>query len=172
MISILTEFLQNELTDLISTSAKNVKVHVGPIIGAEGEVQVVNAAGESLLLINLINLSEEIYGTVKMQPNATTLNLKYMFSVSNNENYLEALSVLSDVISYFTNNHTFTPENGPGIDGLRQMNFKMYNMEDKDLSGVFISMGMKKIPTVFYECRMVTIKNATTSPMSGSLAGW
>ncbi|ANQ52278.1 DUF4255 domain-containing protein [Flammeovirga yaeyamensis] len=172
MISILTEFLQNEITDFISTTGKNVQVHVGPIIGAEGEVHLVNAAGESLLLINMINLSEEIYGTVKMQPNATSLNLKFMFSVSNNENYLEALGVLSDVIAFFTSNHTYTSANGPGIEGLRQMNFKMYNMEDKDLSGVFISMGMKKIPSVFYECRMVTIKEETVAPIAGNLSGW
>lgn len=174
MLLQLISFLENEINDFISSRRdSDYKIVLGLIHKDNEDLKVLNSEGETLILINIVNLVEEVFGGVKTNGNSTVLNLKIMISVFNEDNYLESLGYLSDVISFFTKNHTITPENGPGIEGLMRLNFKVFNIPDQDLSTMFLSMGMTKMPSIIYECRLATInEEAALSLKSNPLSGW
>ncbi|MBB6458873.1 Pvc16 family protein [Flammeovirga kamogawensis] len=173
MLSQLIFFLENEISDFISSKRdSSFEIVLGPPKNKE-DLKAIGNDGKTLLLINIVNLVEEVFGGVQANGNSTTLNVKIMISVYNEDNYLDSLGYLSDVISFFTKHSTFTPESGPGIEGLMRLNFKVFNIPDNDLSTMFLSMGVEKLPSVIYECRLATI-NTTLAPSlkPNQLSGW
>ena len=82
----------------------------------------------------------------------------------------EALKFLSAAISFFQHKKVFTPVDTPSLDSsIDKVIFEIVNLDYKDLSSVFGTLGAKYMPSVMYKMRMVTIEEDGMDYTAGAI---
>jgi len=85
----------------------------------------------------------------------TEVNLHVMFSAGL-KNYIEGLSLLSEVIARLKDVSVFDSASSPGLpEGLQRLAFSMLNLTYAEQSHLWGGLGAKYVPSVLYEVRMI-----------------
>lgn len=72
------------------------------------------------------------------------------------DDYLDGLRMISEVISFFQQNHRVSRESLPGLpEPIEQLTFDLTNLDSTDLSYLMGLMGTKYLPTVYYKVRLI-----------------
>lgn len=148
-------------------------VTVSSLINLDGSI---SKNIENKVILSVINLEQE--KTVKnreeyMSAGQNTfnkvnppihLNLYLLISSNyNSENYIEALKMLSTVISFFQASKVFKPQTYPELDpSIQRLTFEIYNVPIQELSHVWSGIGAKYVPSMVYKVRMITIQKGQT----------
>lgn len=85
------------------------------------------------------------------------INLHLIFYANfEGEDYGTGLSLISQVIAFFQQNHRFNQELLPGLNPIvTQLTFDLANLDSTDLSYLMGLMGTKYLPTAYYKVRMI-----------------
>lgn len=177
------EGIRTELNDYLAVKIANGTN--GPI------VRLLNIAGIDLnggqpptdtVMMSLVNVEEEtslkngtIYRQQELQKMARAnpvlhLNFYVLFSINstNETNYLNALLLLSHVISFFQRKFVFTPGNTPTLDpAIEKLIAELYSPNFEQLNHLWAMLGGKYMPSVLYRVRMLMIDES--QPQSTSV---
>lgn len=144
--------------------------------GGNGQVVTDN------VIMSLVNIEEETTlknGSFYRQQTITTidrvnpalfLNFYVLFAVNstNETNYLNALLLLSNVVSFFQQKHVLSKENAPALDTkIDRLVVELYSLNFEQLNHLWAMLGGKYMPSVLYKVRMLMIED--TKPEPGSL---
>ncbi|MEM8998638.1 MAG: DUF4255 domain-containing protein [Bacteroidota bacterium] len=165
-MTFISDFLNHETR--LRYGTKNDMVVVGSLINPDGSV---TENIENKIVASIINLEHET--TVKTLGNYTRndneygkitppvyLNLYLLISANyDSANYLEALKMLSTVISVFQANPYFTKQLNPNMPApLERLNLEIFNLPINELSHIWSGIGAKYVPSILYKVRMVSIQ--------------
>jgi len=166
-MTFLSDFLNHEIR--LQYGFNNDTVIVGSLINLDGSV---TENIENKIVTSIINLEHET--TVKSLGNYVTnednqfgkvappvyLNLYLLIAANyNSTSYLEALKMLSTVISIFQANPYFTKQRNPNMpDPLERLTLEIFNLPINELSHIWSGIGAKYVPSILYKVRMITIK--------------
>ncbi len=75
-------------------------------------------------------------------------------------NYGEGLTMISETISFFQQNPTFTHDTLPDLDAsIEKLTFEMVNLAVSDLNYLMGMMSAKYLPSVYYKVRLLTFQS-------------
>lgn len=155
--------IAEELNQFFSTrfSLSEEKV----IISALPDTSNTNAAVQNdNLVISLINVEQEKIHQKNManldnRPVNLYVYLLFAAGFSDN-NYEEALKLLSATIGFFQQRPVFNHENTPGLHPeIDKLCFEMVNLNIQELSQLWGVQGGKYYPSVVYRARLITIRD-------------
>ncbi len=167
VLTFITDILNRNLK--MSFGLTNDIVAPGSLINLDGSV---TDNIENKVIISIINLEHERTvkhmggyipdnqgGFNKVNP-PVHLNIYLLISANyNSDNYLEALKMLSAVISFFQASRVFSSSDYPDLDPLiDRLTFEIYNVPIQELSHVWSGIGAKYVPSMVYKVRMVGIQ--------------
>lgn len=117
------------------------------------------------VLCTLINIEQEPVninspaGKYPYKNPPVNLNLYVLFSASfQPKNYKEGLAYLSAVISFFQGKQVFTPKNTPRLpSNIDKLTVELANMDLRELSHFWGSLGAQQLPSVLYKFRTLSI---------------
>ena len=166
-LAFLSDLLNREIK--MSYGFDRDRVVVSSLVNPDG---MVSENIENKVVISVINIEHET--TVKSMGNYITggenkfgktappvyLNLYLLISANfNSGNYLEALKMLSTVISIFQANTYFTKQNNPEMQNpLEKLTIEIFNLPLNELSHIWNGIGAKYVPSILYKVRMISIK--------------
>lgn len=76
--------------------------------------------------------------------------------------YVNGLEAIDRVIGYFQQNPVFSRSSAPQLDArLGKLTFDFLNLELADLNYVMSNMGIKYVPSAFYQLRMIPFDSGT-----------
>lgn len=125
---------------------------------------------QNKVVLSVIHVDQEIL--MKSQPNIRTkegdriqdktpplhLNLSVLVSF-HQVNYLEALKMLSQVISTFQANSHFAAKTAPSLsDTISKLSLEMSNTSISELGAIWKSMGINNTPSLVYNVRMIAVQ--------------
>ncbi|MEE9361212.1 MAG: DUF4255 domain-containing protein [Cellulophaga sp.] len=166
-MTFISDFLNYEIR--LRHGIKDAAVIVGSLINLDGSV---TENIENKIVASIINLEHET--TVKSLGNYVVndnnqfgkiappvyLNLYLLISANyNSANYMEALKMLSTVISVFQANPYFTKQLNPDMPSpLERLTLEIFNLPINELSHIWSGIGAKYVPSILYKVRMITIQ--------------
>jgi hypothetical protein len=130
------------------------------------------------IVVSLASIQEERLGVQKSRTSISVgdkppvyLNLYVLFSAQFDEKlYLESLKFISAVISFFQSRNVFTPSDTPSLDkGIDKVVMKIENMDIREQSSLFSTLGAKYLPSVYYKLRMLSIDEETLDYSTGAI---
>ncbi|WP_417591675.1 DUF4255 domain-containing protein [Owenweeksia hongkongensis] len=166
-IQFIVNFLNKEIQ--FAHDVDSEIVVAGSIMNTDGSVSL---GLDNKMVLTLVNLEQE-----KVMKNTGDLNalgkgfgksappiyLDMYLLVSANfdsANYMEALKMLSTVISVFQVNSFFSNRTHPDLDAkLGKLTFEIVNLSSSELSHVWSGMGAKYLPSILYKVRMITFNS-------------
>jgi len=94
------------------------------------------------------------------------LNLYILVSAySTEENYDQALKILSGIISFFQANPFFTSQTETALSPqIEKLNIEMAKIGFNEQSNLWTTLGCKYIPSVLYKVRLLRFRNEQYSP--------
>ena len=177
------EGVRTNLNDYMAASIANA--NNGPI------VRLINIAGVDLnsgqtptdtVMMSLVSIEEETSlknGSTYRQHDSFTkvrvnpilfMNCYVLFAINstNETNYLNALLLLSNVISFFQHKHVFTHENTPALDPkIEKLIAELYSPNFEQMNHLWAMLGGRYMPSVLYRLRMLMMED--TQPESQSI---
>lgn len=133
------------------------KVVLSNIVTQEGKIAI---QGENKIIVTLLNIerdgSNQAFGNgfVKTNP-PVHINLYILISAYfETSNYVEALKFLSGVIGFFQSHNSFDHQNTPHFPvEAGKIKMEIVNIDFKELSNMWASIGAKYLPSVIYKLR-------------------
>lgn len=179
-LTFISDFLNSEIK--LTHGIDEDRVVVGSLINPDGTVtenienkviiSVINLEHETVAksLGNYINADGNSFG--KVSP-PVYLNLYLLVSANYNAgNYLEALKMLSTVISVFQANTYFTQQHHPEMKSpLEKLTLEIFNLPINELSHIWSGIGAKYVPSIIYKVRMISFKDDNISKEIPGLSG-
>lgn len=132
---------------------------LGNIVSQDGSVAI---EGENKVVASLINVERD--GSNQVPRHGTqppvNINLYIMFAAYfNQNNYVEALKFISGVIGFFQGKNTFNQHNTPMLPGgIESVRMEVVNVDFRELSNLWASLGAKYIPSVIYRMRTLNME--------------
>lgn len=122
------------------------------------------ATNEDNLVISLVNIEEERLtqrSPVSIDNKPVNIYLYILFAAGFTENnYEEALKLLSATVGFFQHKSVFTHSNTPDLSPLvDKLCFEMINLNIQELSQLWGIQGGKYYPSVLYRARIVSIRD-------------
>lgn len=122
-----------------------------------------NPTHDDNLIVSLVNIEQEKISSKSMsnyENRPVNLYLYILFAAGFSENnYEEALKLLSATISFFQSRPVFTHQNTPDLHPkVEKLCFEMVNLNIQELSQMWGIQGGKYYPSVLYKARVVTIR--------------
>ena len=159
-------FLKNEI------GLEEDKILVSNILNQDGSLAF---EGSNKLICTLINLEEvNLTGSGRMEtPLASggftsgfkkiNVELTTMFSAHfSGANYLEALKMISLVLTFFQRKAKFTPANTPLLsDNIEEIEVEHLSQELSELTGLWTMMGAKYMPSLLFKIKGVAFTDKT-----------
>ena len=158
----------NELSEYLSSKfgIGDDQVVLGNIVNQDGSL----AVDGNKLVISLINIARDASkGNLQSVGDGGTppvyVNLYVMFSAVynqsniNSQDYLEALKIISGVISFFQAHNAFDPHNCADFpsDGTK-VHFEIENVEFRELVNLWSLSGAKYVPSILYRIRSINME--------------
>ncbi|GAB4411193.1 MAG: hypothetical protein OHK0039_16160 [Bacteroidia bacterium] len=133
------------------------KVVLANIVNQDGTVAI---EGEDRVVVSLINVerdgSNQLAGASGANP-PVHINLYLLFAAYFN-NYVEALKFISGTIGFFQGKNNFNHHNTPLIPAAAsQIRMEIVNIDFRELSNLWASLGAKYIPSVIYRMRTLNM---------------
>ena len=179
-LTFVSDFLNYQIK--MSYGIDENRVVISSLINPDGTI---TENVENKIVISVINLEHET--TVKSLNNYVSgdsnnygkvsppvyLNLYLLISANyDSGNYIEALKMLSRVISIFQANTYFTQQKNPEMQSpLEKLTFEIFNLPINELSHIWSGIGAKYVPSIVYKVRMITIKEDIISKEVSGLSG-
>lgn len=179
-LTFITDFLNHQIK--MSYGIDENRVVVSSLINPDGTIA---ENIENKIVISVINLEHET--TVKSLNNYVTgdsnnygkvsppvyLNLYLLVSANyDSGNYVEALKMISRVISIFQENTYFNQQKNPEMQSpLEKLTFEIFNLPINELSHIWSGIGAKYVPSIIYKVRMITIQEGIVSKEVSGLSG-
>jgi hypothetical protein len=149
------------------------KVVMANIVNQDGTIAI---EGENKVVVSLINVERD--GSNQMAGNGgpnppVHINLYVLFGAYfNNNNYIEYLIFFSGFIGFFQGKNTFNHHNTPMYPSeASQIRMEIVNIDFRELSNLWASLGAKYIPSVIYRMRTLNmdedIINDDMPPIAG-----
>lgn len=122
-----------------------------------------NPTNEDNLLISLVNIEQERLTSkspINIDNKPVNIYLYILFAAGFTENnYEEALKLLSATIGFFQHKPVFNHQNTPDLNPLvDKLFFEMVNLNIQELSQLWGIQGGKYYPSVLYRSRVVSIR--------------
>ncbi len=159
MIHELLPVVAGELNDFFQArfGTNEDKVVLGNIVEQDGTIAVQEP---NKLIVSLINIerdgSKMGYGTNSYGgPPPVHINLYVMFGAYfEQNNYAEALKFISGVVGFFQANPIWDSSTCPELDDhVSSTSFEVFNIDFRELSNLWATIGAKYIPSVIYRVR-------------------
>ncbi len=101
----------------------------------------------------------------------TLINLYILFSASHSgKQYPDGVNLISWILHYFITNNKFTHAEIPNLpDQVDSISFELQNMDIRDLSNLWGSMGSKLLPHVCYKIGMIPFYKDSSMNFEGEL---
>lgn len=174
MIKTALKFLVQDVNEFIGlkTAGDITRVQLIALVNQEGALYI----PPDKVACTLINIEEERIAKSQMpyapplNGNATRLNpsvklnLYIMFAANPKiemsvNNYEEALTLISYIISFFQSKNHFDIENSPGLDPkIGKLLVELYSLPVEQQNYLWGSIGAKYMPSVLYRVRLVEIQ--------------
>ena len=131
------------------------------------------------VVVSVVNIQEEKLGKPKNNSVVSIgskppvfLNIFILFtSVFDEKLNKESLKFISAVVSFFQNKKLFTPGDTPQLDSsIEKIVMDIYNLDFKDQSSMFSTLGAKYSPCIMYKMRMVAIDEGTMDYTPGVIS--
>ncbi len=181
MIHTVLEVLTSELDQFLKPSMKvlpkeNVVVLSALMNNADGAFAVET---EGQVICSLFNIEQERSNlNAPNRSNAVVnppfnLNLYVLFAAYYKPNrYIEALKAISYTIAFFQGKQVFTAANTPSLPpNIEKVVVEMVNIEMKDISNFWTTLGAKHLPSIMIKVRMLSITSdlvmEETTPILG-----
>jgi hypothetical protein len=88
------------------------------------------------------------------------------------ENYAEGLEVISQAIRFFQQNPSFTPESLPGLPAdTERLTWNMTNLDPLNLSYLIGLAGVKYLPAVYYQVRLLPFQSGAVQRQEPAVQG-
>ncbi|MDB4533895.1 DUF4255 domain-containing protein [Vicingaceae bacterium] len=165
MISSAVGSIVDELNEFIKTRFRldEDRVILSNLVNADGSSAIKE---DNKIVVSIVNIQEERLATPQghgaisigsKQP--IYLNLFLLFSTHFNEKLnQESLRFISAVIGFFQSRRVFTPGDTPSLDAsIEKLVMEIYNLDFKDQSSIYSTLGAKYTPSIIYKMRMVAI---------------
>lgn len=157
----LTEFLQSRF------GISEDQVVLGNVVNQDGSIAVEG----NKLVVSLCNIGRDGSKGVGQHFEATGstnppvyINLYLIFSAVfnssniNNQDYIEALKIISGVIGFFQGRNVFDHQNTPDMpDGANRVTLEIENIEFRELVNLWSLFGAKYTPSVVYRLRTLNM---------------
>ncbi|MBD2700747.1 DUF4255 domain-containing protein [Spirosoma sp. BT702] len=129
------------------------------------------------VIMSLVNIEEETTlknGSMYRQQSITAiervnptlfLNFYVLFAINSTTetNYLNALLLLSNVLSFFQQNRVISKDNAPTLDPkIEKLIIELYSPNFEQLNHLWAMLGGKYMPSVLYKVRLLMIEDATS----------
>ncbi|PHR46555.1 MAG: hypothetical protein COA32_10450 [Fluviicola sp.] len=179
-LTFVSDFLNHQIK--MSYGIDENRVVVSSLINPDGTIA---ENIENKIVISVINLEHET--TVKSLNNYVPgdsnnygkvsppvyLNLYLLVSANyDSGNYVEALKMISRVISIFQENTYFNQQKNPEMQSpLEKLTFEIFNLPINELSHIWSGIGAKYVPSIIYKVRMITINQGGVSKEVPGLSG-
>jgi hypothetical protein len=163
--------------DLANSNLKNIDprpdawVVLTSLVDHDGSV---NQAARDKIVMTVYNISRETFSSsyqavtpvwpgadlskglpVTSPPLYLDVHLMFMANFAE-RNYLDGLSALSRLISFFQQNPVFTPQNAPSLAPvIDKISLDFENMDDIDVNYVMGVLGTRYFPSAFYKLRLI-----------------
>lgn len=175
MISSIFISIADELNQYFSTrfSISEEKA----IVSALPDTSNNNPIENDNLIVSLVNIEQEKVFNSSPSPGEfkpVNLYVYILFAAGFTENnYEEALKLLSATIGFFQHRPIFTPHNTPGLHPeIDKLCFEMINLNIQELSQLWGVQGGKYYPSVLYRVRLVTIKDMNVLDGNSRMVGF
>lgn len=171
--------------DLANANLKNIDprpdawVTLTSLVDHDGSV---NQSARDKIVMTVYNISREIFASsyqavgsalpgnvpakglpVVAPPLYVDVHLMFMANFAE-KNYLDGLSALSRLISYFQQTPVFTPQNAPALaPEIDQITLDLENMDPVDVNYVMGMLGTRYFPSVFYKLRLIPFASTAMS---------
>jgi hypothetical protein len=178
MISSAVGSIVSELNEFIKTRFRldEDRVVLSNLVNPDGSSALKE---ENRIVVSIINIQEERLATPgghsaisagSKQP--VYLNLFLLFSTHFNEKLnQESLRFISAVIGFFQSKKVFTPNDTPQLDSsIEKLVMEIYNLDFKDQSSIFSTLGAKYSPSIVYRMRMVAIDEGMMDYSTGLIS--
>lgn len=87
-----------------------------------------------------------------------------LYANFSDKNYQQGLVMISETISFFKQNPSFTDENLPGLDAVtNKLTIEMVSLDFADLNYLMGLLGVKYLPSVYYKIRLIPFFNEARS---------
>ena len=117
-------------------------------------------------------LRQSAEGGYVRTPQDLALNIYIMVSASFDDRYRDGLRVLSGALGFFQSNPVITSSTHPNLPkGIRQLAFKMVNLDLQTLGHVWGVLGGRYMPSALYKVRLVTIDDAWLAELVPEVTG-
>ena len=173
MIHQVLPIIVDELNDFFQSrfDTSEDKVILGNIVQQDGTVAI---EGEDKVIVSLINVerdgSNQLAGSGGPNP-PVHINLYVLFAAYFN-NYLESLKFISGVIGFFQGKNNFNPHNTPLLPAdVNQVRLEIVNIDFRELSNLWASLGAKYIPSVIYRLRTLNMEEDRITDDMPPIAG-
>ncbi|AVI50438.1 DUF4255 domain-containing protein [Pukyongia salina] len=137
------------------------------------------------IVLSIINVEHETYVKSSGNFNVKTgntygkiappvhLNIYLLVSANfDSKNYLEALKMLSAVITVFQANPYFTSDVNPEMqEPLTKLTLEIMNLPVNELSHIWSGIGAKYVPSLLYKMRMITLSDERIKKQTPSIFG-
>ncbi|MEM7371307.1 MAG: DUF4255 domain-containing protein [Bacteroidota bacterium] len=136
------------------------KVVLGNIINQDGSVAI---EGDDKVIVSLINVERDGSNQMAGQQSAPNppvhINLYLMFGAYFRPiNYIEALKFISGVVGFFQGKPIFNHHNTPMFPtDATHVRLEIVNIDFRELSNLWASLGAKYIPSVIYRLRTLNM---------------
>lgn len=152
------------------------KVVMGNITNQDGSIAI---EGENKVVVSLINIEKDGSNQFAGQGHASGtnppvhINLYLMFGAYfNTHNYIEALKFVSGVVGFFQGKPTFNHHNTPMFpNDATQVRMEIVNIDFRELSNLWATLGAKYIPSVIYRLRTLNMDEDNISDEYPPIAG-
>ncbi len=136
-----------------------------------------NPTNEDNLVISLVNIEQERLSQkspVNIDNKPINIYLYILFAAGFTENnYEEALKLLSATVGFFQHKPVFNHQNTPDLTPtLEKLCFEMVNLNIQELSQLWGVQGGKYYPSVLYRARMVSIREENIIEDNVKLVGF
>ena len=166
MIDQLLQTLVQELNRYLKNtySIEEPLVELSPMSWPDGSMK---NQEKNKVLCTLVNIQKETMSTNRpvlrkgLNNQLLQLNFSILFAVHYDANhYVESLRVLSNIISFFEERPSFSPQNtSPFPNTISKASLEFQNLEQHEIAQLWASLGSKYQPSVLYKCRMLTIED-------------
>lgn len=174
------------INTIFTSIAEELNQHFSGKFGLSEDKVIVSALPESgstptptnedNLVVSLVNIEQERLSNKSMagvDKKPVNLYLYMLFAAGFTENnYEEALKLLSATIAFFQSKSVFTHNNTPTLPhAAEKLIFEMVNLNIQELSQLWGIQGGKYYPSVLYRARIITIKEENILEESFKITG-
>jgi hypothetical protein len=170
MLHTVLQVLTNDLNQFLEQQLQPVEtplVVLSELMNLDGSSGPVS---ENKMICTLLNIEQERVNINAPSGSPTApayppfnLNLYLLFSAYfAHRNYLEGLKTLSATLGFFQSKPLFTAQNTPDLPpGVSKIALEIVNIDLKELSNLWSTLGAKHLPSILFRARMISITSDT-----------